>query len=221
MILPIMAKNDVQRLSPIDLVLLAGQVQAGIGDGEANAYGVSKAAVDGLAAATEKLEAANQAVVAAKAAYHAAVAEREAERVVCSESVAGIARTAFANPAVTPAMVLDLGLSPHSTSRTKVIPKAPSMLTATPAANGNVRLAWARSGNAKAVNFIIEARDAAGAWRFVAVTTCASATVEGFAPGMATWFRVTASKNGLTSAPSPVAAIYPAVSMVSSLRMAA
>ena len=216
-----MPSNNIQTLSPEGLVALATQVKAGIGTATPNPYGVATATVDGLGIVTTQLAAANAAVVAARAAYRAAVDAREAKRGACAISLAGIARTVYANAAVSPSMVSALGLSPRSGSRTRVTPQSPLGLVAEPSANGTVRLRWARGGNPEGVVFLVEAQGPDGAWRIEEGTTRAALTLDGFAPGEPAAFRVVATKNGRRSAPSGAATIYPAAPSGPMLRLAA
>lgn len=201
------ASKKIQNLSAEALVSLAGQMIAAIGTGETNPYGFSKTQTDAIATDKTALVAANGAV--AKAAYHAAVQDRDAKAGATTHAVADLARTAYANAAVTSTMIAALGLQPRASRGTKVVPTTPIHLTGTPMPNGDIRLAWNCYGNAASVNFIVEAQTGAGEWAFVQDTTVAKITLWGYAPGVAVSFRVSASKNKVVSAtvsPSSVAA---------------
>jgi hypothetical protein len=107
-------------------------------------------------------------------------------------------------------MIAAAGFAVHDTSGTAVVPNQPVDLLATPFSDGTVSLRWGRNGNPNGVSFLIEAReDGSSEWEFVASTTKARLTVNGFAPGEPRWFRVVATKNDLSSLPSNEAPIYP------------
>ncbi len=216
-----MASNNLQKLTPDELLALANQMKTTIGPGPLNLYGVSAGQIAALASGDTDLGTSITGVVSAKAAYHSAVQNRDTKQGVCLGAIVSIAKSIYANPAVTPAMISALGLQPHSTTRTKVTPSTPTELTATPSPDGNVLLKWNRNGNPSSVNFLIESQTGTGAWTFVQDTGKARVTLGGYVPGVAVSFRVVASKNGLMSAASTTAAIYAAPPSAPALQIAA
>lgn len=215
-----MPKNEIQSLSPDALVHLADRMIVAIDAATPAAYGITTGQVGFLGAQRDALETANQAATNAKAAARAAIQDRDAKGASCTTVVATIANIVYANPAVTPAMIADLGLSPRSTTRTRVVPVTPLRLTAIPQPTGAILVEWDRNGNPSGVNFVVEAQVGGGDWRFVQDTTATRLLLSGYAPGMPVSFRVSASKNKTTSDPSSVATLYPA-SSVPALRLAA
>ena len=215
-----MPNNDIQSASPVELVLLTNQISSGLGTGATNPYGVPAEQKTALTTTTLALNAMNAVVENAKAAYHSAVRNREASRAACASAAATVARTVYANPAVTPGMVAALGLSPRSRSRARILPFPPVEVTVTPVAAGDLLVKWNRGANARGVNFVVEAQTGTGEWAFVGDTTATRLTLSGYAPGSTLSLRVSASKNGTVSTPSAAVAPYP-VPAAAPLRLAA
>ncbi len=158
---------------------------------------------------------------AAKAAYHEAVTLRDAVHTACTDAMASAARTAYATPTVTDAMINALGLSPRSTSKVKVRPIAPAKLTAAILPTTEISLSWSRSGNPQGTTFAVETQSATGAWTTAGITTKAKLVLSGVTAGTPTNFRVTAVKDDVASAASPVATAYPSANAAPALRLAA
>lgn len=216
-----MPSNNLQTMSPADLLNLATQMKTTIGPGPLTTYGVSTAQIAALATGDTDLAAAITAVVAAKAAYHSAIQARDAKQDECLSAMVSIAKTVYANSAVTPTMIAALGLQPHSTSRTRITPATPTELTATPSPDGTVLLKWNRNANPSGVNFLIETQTGTGDWTFLQDTGAARVQISGYTPGVSVSFRVTASKNGLMSAASLPTVIYSSAPSLPALQLAA
>ena len=219
-----MSRNTYQFLSPENAVLLANQIHSVIGPEQPSDFGVSASQMTALVGAAGGLNAKNAAVVAAKAAYHAAVEARDAGDAVCKEAIASVAATVYATKTVTPNMVRAIGLQPRATTRTKIVPTMPTGVVAKIQEDRNVRLSWKRGANAAGVIFRIEAQASPdGEWAFAGETTATKIALAGYLPGEATSFRVVAAKNGLEAPASDVVSIYPApaLSAKPTLRLAA
>ena len=94
-------------------------------------------------------------------------------------------------------------------------------LRADPNANGSVKLKWDRNGNAQTTMFVVETSADGAAWTFLKTTTRCSYLAEGFAPGAAAYFRVTATTSTASSLPSlPVGVYAPAPAAQVQLRVA-
>ena len=216
-----MGQNRIQSLDPTALAALASQMISTLGTGPSNPYGVPSASVEKLNGERSGVLAAATEVEAARASYRAAVQDRDAALVSCAAQVAEIARAVYVNSAVTPGMIAQLGLSPRSTTRAKVVPQKPVDLVANFTTSGRARLDWGRGGNASGVGYLVEARTGTSDWRLVADTTRTTATLDGFTSGEPVEFRVCASKNGAITEPSNSATLFTATAASPGLRLAA
>lgn len=186
--------------------------------GPTNPYHLPTEAVQRLADDADALAEANEQAMAAKAMYRAAILRRNERAAACADSAAGIAAQVYANPEVSPTMIVGLGLAPRTDSRTRIVPKTPPGLVASAQGNGTVLLTWDRGGNASSVMFLVETRTPGEPWSIVLSTTRTRVKLSGVAPGVQTEFRVVASKSERRAVPSNVAVVYPPVA---ALRMAA
>ena len=198
-------KNSISNLSPLALAAFNQNMVYHL----SAAYAVPADQKTELEAATENLGLNNTEVDSARVAYRKAVADRENARKRAADAAAQVARTVYANPAVSPGMIQGLGLQPRSTSRAKVVPVSPLRLTATPQNTGAVLLEWDRNGNAPGVNFLVEAKLGAGEWTLAQDTTATRILLTGFAAGAPVAFRVSASKNKTTSEPTAPVSAWP------------
>ncbi len=173
------------------------------------AYGLPKATTDLLATGATALTGAISASEASRAAEKTATRAKEAKRVAVVATLGGVAATLYANPAITDAQLAAVGLAPRRAATPRPQAALPvAGLAAKPAVDGSVRLSWGRSGNSKSAIFQIEASPDGVSWAIVATTTRVSATLLGYAPGAATWFRVTAVTSTTSAAPSTPVSIY-------------
>ena len=214
-----MASNRIQGLNPLQLEALSAQILNAVGDAAAT-YGLSAAQVTALTGTSETLGIANVGVDNARSLYRGAVQARDAAAKATAAAVASVARSIYAKPGMTDALIASAGLAPRSSSKGRIVPSTPVGLVALPQANGDVVLAWSREGNPEGVVFAVEAKVGAGEWAFVANTTRVRLTLEAYATGETTQFRVSASKNETVSAPSAAATIYAPASPVA-LKIAA
>lgn len=212
-----MAENSIANLSPAALVALNVRIQLAI----TSAFGVPSAQVTNLNATTVALSALNIDVDSAKAAYRAAVQNRDDGRKAAAAAAAQIARTVYANPTVTSGMISDLGLSPRSSGRARIVPQAPTALNAKLLPTGEIALSWT-SNNPYGVIYRVESRVGSGPWTFQTDATAKKATLVGVDAGISTAFRVSASRSGRVSAYSPVAVVWSdAAADAPALRLAA
>lgn len=185
------------------------------------AYGVSAGIVADLAACETEFATDITQLVAARAAALAATQARDASRRAASEVLSRLAASLYANPNVSDAMLADAGFAPRDKKRTRQKPHQPTNLLAKPDIHGNVALTWEPSGNSYGVTYVIEwRREDSESWSFLGTTTRKRARFRGFAPGVPAWFRVTASRNTVVSAPCYPASIYSPES-IPSTRLAA
>lgn len=157
----------------------------------------------------------------AKAAALAATQAKIAAREVVLAELAKLFKKVYATPTVTDAMLATAGLSPRNTAKVKIVPQQPMTFIATPDVNSTVFFAWSKGANKYGVNYLIEQKDADGAWSVIFSTTKTKATLPDFAVGATATFRVKATKNDLYSTPSNESTIYPAGVGFDGLKLAA
>lgn len=201
-----MASNDISNLSSVALPLLTARMGAQL-EAHAALYPTIEPLSDLLDSRTAILNASNNAVETAKAAYQQAIQKRGADRRALASTAAEVARLAYATP-LSDDLIAGLGLSPRSTSRAKILPATPQGLVATPSVDGDVRLEWT-SGAPKKVRYIVEGQAADGGWAYLIDVGSTKVTLSDYAPGVPAAFRIRASANGTLSAPSNEATIYP------------
>lgn len=119
-----------------------------------------------------------------------------------------LAQKIYANPAVSDALIAQLGLPVHDSSRSKVIPVSPASLVVAGFANGENKLTWKRNGNANSVVFWLEESIGDGNWALFATSTRTTFVQQNQTPGTMKYYRVRATANGLVSAPSNEAVVY-------------
>jgi hypothetical protein len=204
-----MASNNFAAKTNAELVAIAQQANAAIVAGGDPGYGVPAAQLTALTTSTTALDAGITAVTAARAASKAATEQQEAAREEILAALSAIGDTIYINPDVTPQMIAEAGYAVHDQQKTKHFPTQATGLTATPDATGTVLFTWGANGNVYGVTYVIEGRASeSDPWSFVATTTRLRLSVPGFTPGATHWFRVTASHNGQSSAPSAPVAIW-------------
>lgn len=179
------ANAAVLQLSPGDITTMTG-----LSTGYGNSYSTMVTAHDAARAATQTKDTSKAALIANFRAF---------------------ARRAQANPNVSDALIAQLGLPVHDTTRTPINPVAPVDLVANSFANGEVKLRWKRGGNPRSgIVFWIEASFDLANWSVVGTSTRASFTLQNQTPGQTRYFRVRATATDKISAPSNEAVIYPA-----------
>ena len=71
-----------------------------------------------------------------------------------------------------------------------------------------MNLSWNRNGNPYSVSFVVESSADGTNWSTAAYTGKRTAMLEGYAPGVKTYFRVRATHRNVASLPSNTFAIY-------------
>lgn len=192
----------------ISALRVAAGFASGVMTGQRVAFGLSTTQTTNLSTAVDNFDAAINDVAAAKAAYHSAVTTQSEARKAVLDALSSCAATMFNNPAVTDAMIESTGLEPRDFTPTKLSPHTPVDLIATPQTNGNVGLKWGKGLNEYGAVYIVETRHGEGDWTFAGQTTKTKFTATGFEPGGLAWFRVSASRNGITSDPTGDVVVY-------------
>jgi len=200
-------QNNFQGKSDAALSAMAHQANTVI-SAALLSYGVTAPQIAAVEAGADTLDADVTEVTAKTASLKAAHEGKRADRTTLINSLTFVGNIIYNNPAVTSEMIAAAGYAVHDDSGTPITPNQPLDLLANPFADGSVNLKWKRNGNPQGVTFLVEARTETGDFEFVTSTGKAKVTVNGFAPGVGMWFRVTASKNDLTSLPSNEAPIY-------------
>ncbi|HMS55910.1 MAG TPA: fibronectin type III domain-containing protein [Fimbriimonadaceae bacterium] len=172
-------------------------------------YGLTAAQATALSDAVNQFVSDRFEVEAKRAEFRSAVEAQRASRHALLSQMGQIAAAIYNNPAVTPAMIAELGLVPRDTKPTKAVPRVPQNFFVVPSADGSVALRWNRSGNSKRVTFVVETRRADGDWSVLTITNKTKVKSTGFPPGEEAWFRVYATVNDRTSPPSASSTIYP------------
>jgi hypothetical protein len=214
-----MASSDWNNLNDSQLATLAAQMSSVLITGFAS-YGVTTGQATALKEDKDDFQDGLSDVAAAKAALASAVQTKDAERTTLLSNISLLANIIYNNPSVTPSMIAALGLAPRATTRTMHQPKVPQNLIAFPYASGDVTLKWSKGENVYGAVYIIEAKTETGDWEQVYSTTKQKATLSGYTPGVATWFRVRSARNNAISGASNESPIYHAAEPVT-LSMAA
>lgn len=201
--------NIYNSLSAAQLVQLATTMDTILKGPGGAAYAVPAGQVTSLETTKTSLSNGIQTASDTKAAYHAAIQAKAVSKHGLVGSIAAIAKTVYANPAVTDTMLAAIGLAPRPSTRTRHDPLTPTMFIATPSVDGNVAMQWNKNGNVAFTTYLIEQLGANG-WFFVKSVSGSRALLSGYAPGTTVSFRVVAWRVGVSSAPSNVSTIYPA-----------
>ncbi len=173
------------------------------------ALGLVAADVTPLTTAKTDLDAKIAANATAQDAAKAATAAKNTSRTNSDNLVRTLARRIAANPAVTPALKQQLGLTVRDTTRTTIVPVAPSTLAVEGRADGTNILTWSANGNKSGTQYIIEAKiGAATAFSQIDFTSKTTFNHTGQTPGVMVVYRVKARRTDMTSAPGNEAAIY-------------
>ena len=200
--------NDFSSKTPEFLQQLCSTVANSIGSGSTNPYGVPHDDVEALGDASFVLGSTLNEQAQAKAALRAITLLKGHKKEGVVDALNAIAKIVYDNPDVTNNMIASLGFAPRKAKSQPKAPVAVTDLAVTPFADGTARLAWDRSGNRKGASFLIEASDDGQVWTMIDSTTRVSYTATGFAPGVPTWFRVTASNGVGRALPSAKVSMY-------------
>lgn len=139
---------------------------------------------------------------AAKAAQHAAVQAKDTQKSTSKEVVSKYAKIFRANAGVSDELLAQLMLPPHNTPGSSLSPTIPSTLVASANGDGVTTLRWSRNGNIKGTIFQIEKRTSPTAAWTILDSTSRRTFVTISSPGQYIAYRVIATRNGMTSAPS-------------------
>ncbi len=147
------------------------------------------------------------ALATAKAAYEAAVINKEAARASLIDTMRPFVGT-WQSATNIPAEVYELLDIPEKAKPgPRTGPSIPQNLVAMPTGVTGVNFIWESNGNTGAVTYTIQQLNGT-TWTNIWSGTRKRVTITGFAPGTQTFFRVVAIRNNQTSEPSNTAVIY-------------
>ena len=168
--------------------------------------GLVAADVDPVKALQPTLTANLNDVEAKKAAYMAAVDTKDATKDNVVAKVRILVNKIQANPAVTPSLKAQLGISTHDGGTYPQHPVQPTELVAVLQSDGSINLTWNRNGNAPGTQFVIEYSSGATTnWILLDVITKTNYNHKGFPAGVPIKYSVKARKGGETSGTSNIA----------------
>lgn len=172
-------------------------------------FGLSPAQATAMTTTSAALTAANLQLIAARnavlTAHNAQLAAHEAVLGTFTSSL----KLSYADPSVSDGTLNSIGLDSRNTTRTPIIPQRPTGLEVVPSADGTVTATWNANGSKYGVIYELQAGSTDSTqWVSVANVTRRRVTLSGFAPGVTRWFRVRATKNGLSSEYSFIEGIY-------------
>ena len=143
-----------------------------------------------------------------KAALSASVETKDATKDSIIQKVRLLVNKIQANPAVTPSLKAQLGISTRTGSTNPQHPVAPTDLVAELQSDGSVNLTWNRNGNAPRIQFVIESIVGTGTdWVLLDVVTRTNYTHLGVSPGEQVKYRIKARKGTETSGSSNLAIV--------------
>ena len=143
-----------------------------------------------------------------KAALSASVETKDATKDSIIQKIRLLVNKIQANPAVTPSLKAQLGISTRTGSTNLQHPVAPTDLVAELQSDGSVNLTWNRNGNAPRTQFVIEAMTGkATDWVLLDVVTRTNYTHLGVSPGEQVKYRIKARKGTETSGSSNLAIV--------------
>ena len=215
------SNSSSSNLEISSLLALCAKLNAALEGAGAAQYGVPVTLTLPLSAFSTVLQAAVDSTEAKRIAYLTEKQTRDTFRANCARAAAAVSQAIYASPSVSPAMIVAAGLTPRSTSRTKVVPVTPAWVRAIPKVNGDVQVEWDRTGNAPGVGFVLETKTPGGEWRYAGTTTATRLVVKDCTPGVLAMFRVIASKNAVAATPSADVAVFPTKSSAPALKEAA
>ncbi len=147
-------------------------------------------------------------VEAKKAALASAVDTKDATKDAIIQKLRIVVNKIQANPAVTPALKLQLGISPRDGSHYPVSPVPPNELVAELLPDGSIELDWSRNGNAPGTQFVIEYSIPPNLqWILLNVVTKTSFVHSGHPVGLPIQYIVKARRGDETSGPSNIAVV--------------
>lgn len=168
--------------------------------------GYDAADLDAVIAAATNFHTELVATESARVVYRNQVGLKDETKASSIETIRLWAQRVKTNPLATPEILAKFGIEPSSVVAGPVT--SPNNLSAQPFANGTCTLKWNGNGNVAGTTYVIESALSNGVWSWVDNTTKKSYTDEFATPGIQRTYRVRAQRAGLTSPPSPEAAIY-------------
>ena len=204
----LMPRNKLQK-TPAALLPARARRFCDVAGKDPVTLGLTSELVGSIAGLADDLDLRNAVVLDLQNAYHAAVLDRDGVAAACVAALASASNRVYATVPGDAVAIAELGLSPRSTSKARIVPKTPFGVVAALRPNGEVELKWDRSGNAAEVIFVVEASRDGGAWENVESTTKTRLALRGFVPGVTAHFRIRATKNGVSATVSTWATIYP------------
>jgi len=159
----------------------------------------------------------------AKKAQNTATQTKKAAQKALVAAERALIRRVQAAPGATTAIRAALGINKRTGQRTKTPPTQPLDLIAVAFADGTNLLKWNRKGNKATTTFQIEALYEGGkVWTTVGTTTKTKFEHLKQTPGVAVYYRVTATRADMESVPSATASVYsPQSSQTTTLKLAA
>lgn len=143
---------------------------------------------------------------AAKDTYQGTVATKNKSKADLSSVVRAYAKQFKSIQGISPLILNQLGIVGSGSTGPVV---QVTDLTVTGCDNGVNSLKWNRSTNADGTIFIVEYRaEGTSTWIFGAAVTKTAFAHTGQIPGEMVWYRVTATRAGINSAPCPAVAAY-------------
>lgn len=185
----------------------------------ATELGLDAAALELIQSASDLFSEEMARVVSQRAAYNAAVTQKDTQREASVQILRRFARIFKADPDVSESLLAELGVvrSRRSGPVTAVVG-----LVARGSEDGVNALRFSRNGNAPGTAFIIEYSEFAdGPWSLAGVTTRTRFLHPGNVPGQAIWYRVTSMRAGENSVPTPPVALYSGLHLLAPTRLAA
>lgn len=142
----------------------------------------------------------------AKNAAKAATDSKNVQRRTSVDVARRYAKEFKANPAVPQNILISLGIVTNNTSG-PVVPA--TNLLAEACSDGINKLAWSNGGNAPGTIYLVETKeDGQAQWEFLAAITATKFNHTDQIPGEPVWYRVIATRSGVSAAPSNTAVVY-------------
>ena len=169
--------------------------------------GIDEGELEVIQGGITRFQTAYDALVAAKAAYEAAVQTKEFERSRMINDIRPFVGQFQSMPGIPKAVYADMDIPAKAKPGPRTAPEIPSDFVATPYATGAVVFSWNRNGNSASTLFSIQESTPSG-WITIWSGTRKKVTLSGYAPGVETLFRLIATRNNETSLPTNTVSIY-------------
>jgi hypothetical protein len=145
-------------------------------------------------------------VVSTKEIYEGAVAGKNLARKNSTANIRAFAKQFKAIQGISPEILKELGIVSNSTTGPV---RTVTSLDVVGCDDGVNKLTWDRNQNAFGTTFVIEYRIGnTGTWAFAGTTTKVTFNHIDQVPGQLVWYRVTSSRAGTNSVPTPAVAAY-------------